>query len=181
MGDEVEGYLRNPAALGDLEADWGDGEPDWSTANIIRLLRSRSCAPGVLWVGQEWGDDHGHTDCWVHGLAAARLEALEQELSELRAAVEPPAAEPGPDAPFCSSSVVRDHESFGCLERVGHVLPHRGPVVPPPCEGCGGLDTHDAEDCAFVDLREDDHPVSLEVTWGDDGVVVLVDRDEVPY
>lgn len=102
--------------------------------------------------------------------AAEALDVLAAELSE-----------PAPDAPFCPSSAVRGHESFGCLERVGHKPPHRGPIVPPPCEGCGGLEAHDAEDCAFVDLREDDHPCSLEVTWGDDGVVVLVDRDEVPY
>ena len=178
MSDEVEGYLRNPAALGDLEADWGGGEPDWSTANIVRLLRSRWCAPGVLWVGQGWGDDHGHTDCWVHGLAAARLEALEQELGELRGAVavaEPVAA----DAPFCESTAVRGHEWFGCLERVGHKPPHRGPFVPSPCGGCGGLEEH-VDGCGMVSYPCEDL-AAFEVTWGDDGVVVLLSEDEVPY
>lgn len=76
-----EGYRLNLAALGELEAD---GE-EWSTANIIRLLKSRSCAPGVPWSGQGWGDDHGHTDCWVHGLAARKLEQLQTRIDELEA------------------------------------------------------------------------------------------------
>ena len=82
----IEGYRTNEKALADLglDRDW-DKVEEWSTANIVVLLRYRSCAPGALMPGQDWGDDHGHTDCWVHGLAAARLEALEVEVAELRA------------------------------------------------------------------------------------------------
>lgn len=77
---DIPGYRENPEALAELEYDG----TTWSTENIVRLLRSRSCAPGLLWVGQDWGDDHGHTDCWVHGLAATRLQELEDKLARIR-------------------------------------------------------------------------------------------------
>lgn len=100
--------------------------------------------------------------------AAVALEVLAVELGE-----------PAPDAPYCPSSVVRGHESFGCLERVGHRPPHRGPVVPAPCVVCGGLEAHVGGCCMEAESCED--AAVFEVTWGDDGVVVLLSEDEVPY
>lgn len=83
---------------------------------------------------------------------------------------------PPPDAPFCPSSAVRGHESFGCLERVGHKPPHRGPFVPSPCGGCGGLELH-VDGCRMGAESCEDAAV-FEVTWADDGVVVLLSEDE---
>ena len=100
--------------------------------------------------------------------AAEALEVLAVELGE-----------PPPDAPFCESTAVRGHEWFGCLERVGHRPPHRGPFVPSPCGGCGGLEEH-ADGCGMVSYPCEDL-AAFEVTWGDDGVVVLLSEDEVPY
>lgn len=100
--------------------------------------------------------------------AAGALEVLAVELCV-----------PAPDAPFCSSSAVRGHESFGCLERVGHKPPHRGPIVPSPCEGCGGLEEC-ADGCCKGSFPCGDTAV-FEVTWADDGVVVLLAEDEMPY
>ena len=65
---------RNPEALAELEAT---GSDEWSTEQIILLLKSRSCPPREPWVGDDWRDDHGHGDCWMHGLAARKLEELQ--------------------------------------------------------------------------------------------------------
>ena len=77
------GYRNNLEVLGELEYD-PDSPDEWTTDQIVVLLKSRSCAPDAPWSGSGWGDDHGHTDCWVHGQAAKKLEALEAELVELR-------------------------------------------------------------------------------------------------
>jgi hypothetical protein len=41
-----------------------------TAAELIVLLRDRCCGePGV---------DHGHTDCWLHALAANKIEQLQR-------------------------------------------------------------------------------------------------------
>lgn len=77
---------------------------------------------------------------------------------------------------FCDSSATRDHETFGCLERPGHALPHVGALVPPPCRGCGGLELH-ADGCVFIDSETDeedrDQASGFEITWDEDGEITL--------
>ena len=46
------------------------------TEDIVERLRDQCCRLGH--------DDHGHTDCWLFGRAAAEIERLREENTTLR-------------------------------------------------------------------------------------------------
>lgn len=51
--------------------------------DIVELLRDRACPAGLPHTGDNPEEDHGHTDCWLHHLAADEIERLRQECSKL--------------------------------------------------------------------------------------------------
>lgn len=78
--------------------------------DIVARLRDQCCRLGH--------DDHGHTNCWLFGRAAAEIERLREENTTLRERTTPPhpmtfipghvgdpAFEPGPTDPEPSSAV----------------------------------------------------------------------------
>jgi len=48
--------------------------------DIVERLRDRACPAGLPHTGDNPRDDHGHTDCWLHHLAADEIERLRAEL-----------------------------------------------------------------------------------------------------
>lgn len=52
------------------------------TEDIVERLRDQCCRLGH--------DDHGHTNCWLFGRAAAEIERLREENTTLRERTTPP-------------------------------------------------------------------------------------------
>lgn len=46
------------------------------TDDIVQQLRDRACPAGLPYTGDNPKEDHGHTDCWLHHLAADEIERL---------------------------------------------------------------------------------------------------------
>jgi len=46
------------------------------TDDIVQQLRDRACPAGLPYTGDSPKEDHGHTDCWLHHLAADEIERL---------------------------------------------------------------------------------------------------------
>jgi hypothetical protein len=44
--------------------------------DIVEQLRDRACPSGQPHTGDDPKADHGHTDCWLHHLAADEIERL---------------------------------------------------------------------------------------------------------
>lgn len=44
--------------------------------DIVQQLRDRACPAGLPYTGDSPKEDHGHTDCWLHHLAADEIERL---------------------------------------------------------------------------------------------------------
>jgi hypothetical protein len=63
-----------------------------SPAFVIEQLRLLSCRAGQPHVGDDWAADHGHTSCWVHGLAARMIARLVEAAPEATASASSPPA-----------------------------------------------------------------------------------------
>ena len=50
---------------------------------IVEQLRDRACPAGLPHTGDDPRDDHGHTDCWLHHLAADEIDRLRALVNEL--------------------------------------------------------------------------------------------------
>ena len=140
------------------------------TEDIVERLRDQCCRLGH--------DDHGHTDCWLFGRAAAEIERLREETTTLRERTTPPhpmtfipghvgdpAFEPGPTDPEPSSAV----EECGvttrpAIRRAEQVLADMGVTeVPVPVEAVAhqfGLNV------VFQDLPRDTSAVIVRTSDG---------------
>ena len=50
--------------------------------DIVEQLRDRACPSGQPHTGDDPKADHGHTDCWLHHLAADEIERLRALITE---------------------------------------------------------------------------------------------------
>jgi hypothetical protein len=70
----------------DVDDEFGPADHDEFMREVIQVLpqrlRERSCPAGEPWTGDHPEEEHGHTDCWYHHLAATEIERLRAELSE---------------------------------------------------------------------------------------------------
>lgn len=50
--------------------------------DIVQHLRDRACPAGLPHTGDNPKEDHGHTDCWLHHIAADEIERLRALITE---------------------------------------------------------------------------------------------------
>ena len=51
---------------------------------LVAMLREASCKAGLPHTGDHPEQDHGHTDCFLHQAAAAKIELLNQILKQFQ-------------------------------------------------------------------------------------------------
>ena len=69
-----------------VEAEWDaytEHDDDEDEDDIVEQLKARACPAGLPHTGDAPEQDHGHTDCYLEGQAAAEIERLREEVETL--------------------------------------------------------------------------------------------------